>query len=389
MLKGVAELLLYPAMGRPQKVIQQRANGTYYVRLHKDGRRLTRSLGTKDPLVAASRASEAIRSLQEDERALEAERWPGDEPAVIGEMLADGTWVERETTWLEIAEPEELLRTDWKDLLREAVAVRKRSEGKDFSDSWYTNNELAIRDCPFKLDEASPKAIRKWIESMGPSGKGYRGRTVEMRCGALNNLINVSIKSGLLEEFSNPFEKVSFTNKSTKHIYTASEEDYKRMKAVLETAPTGTRLLLLIQMYGGTRVSEVQKREPKDFDLEAGTMTIAAGTGKNKSSERTVPLPSWLCEEIKAWGFQRSWPVTTGVNQRLSQVKQELTTHSFRHGFIRLSRELGCEPMAIEAFIGHRLPGMQATYGSGFSVTALAKAAAPIWERIDQLISRA
>jgi len=71
-------------MGRPQKVIQQRANGTYYVRLHKDGRRLTRSLGTKDPLVAASRASEAIRSLQEDERGLEAERWPGDEPAVIG-----------------------------------------------------------------------------------------------------------------------------------------------------------------------------------------------------------------------------------------------------------------------------------------------------------------
>ena len=35
-------------MGRPQKVIQQKKNGIYFVQLHLNGRRVTRSLETRD-----------------------------------------------------------------------------------------------------------------------------------------------------------------------------------------------------------------------------------------------------------------------------------------------------------------------------------------------------
>ena len=52
------------AMGRPKKPIQRRSNGVYCVQLHLDGRRVMRSLGTKDIEVAHRRAGQAMAELE-------------------------------------------------------------------------------------------------------------------------------------------------------------------------------------------------------------------------------------------------------------------------------------------------------------------------------------
>ena len=51
-------------MGRPRKPIQQRSNGVYCVQLHLGGKRVMRSLGTRDIEVAHRRAAQAMAELE-------------------------------------------------------------------------------------------------------------------------------------------------------------------------------------------------------------------------------------------------------------------------------------------------------------------------------------
>ena len=51
-------------MGRPRKPIQKRSNGVYCVQLHLGGKRVTRSLGTRDVEVAHHRAAQAMAELK-------------------------------------------------------------------------------------------------------------------------------------------------------------------------------------------------------------------------------------------------------------------------------------------------------------------------------------
>jgi len=51
-------------MGRPRKPIQKRSNGVYCVQLHLGGKRVTRSLGTRDIEVAHRRAAQAMAELE-------------------------------------------------------------------------------------------------------------------------------------------------------------------------------------------------------------------------------------------------------------------------------------------------------------------------------------
>ena len=65
-------------MGRPQKVIQQKKNGIYFVQLHLNGRRVTRSLETRDTVKATARAAQAIRELQEEADRQGQTKWAAD-----------------------------------------------------------------------------------------------------------------------------------------------------------------------------------------------------------------------------------------------------------------------------------------------------------------------
>ena len=57
------------AMGRPKKPIQKRSNGVYCVQLHLDGRRVMRSLQTRDIEVAHRRAGQAMAELEAAQKA--------------------------------------------------------------------------------------------------------------------------------------------------------------------------------------------------------------------------------------------------------------------------------------------------------------------------------
>ena len=171
-------------MGRPKKPIQRRKNGIYFVQLHVAGRRVVRSLETRDPIKAAPRAEQAIRELQEAET---GPRWTADTPVLVpaGDHPIDEHTPAIETTWSEVAQSQEEIKTlAWIDLIREADNVRKRKEGKPYGSSWHRNIGIAIRGVPFTLQEASPQTIRAWIKELQDAG--LSGLTINNKCSLLS-----------------------------------------------------------------------------------------------------------------------------------------------------------------------------------------------------------
>ena len=87
----------------------------------------------------------------------------------------------------------------------------------------------------------------------------------------------------------NPFDAADYSAGEANHIYTAIEQDYRHLSVYLivcQSSLDRQLIPVLIQVYCGTRISEVRNRKREDFDLELGTMQVAVGTAKNKASVR-------------------------------------------------------------------------------------------------------
>ena len=84
----------------------------------------------------------------------------------------------------------------WNDLIREVERIRIRKNLSPFSASWHRNVGIAIKQCPFELAEATPQAIREWIDQMQDSG--LTGLTINSKCSLLSGLVAKCMKSGLL-----------------------------------------------------------------------------------------------------------------------------------------------------------------------------------------------
>ena len=117
----------------------------YFFRLRSaGGKRLTKSLETKNAVVAAKRARQALEELQSIVDSQKQQCWRADEPGV-----------------------------EWRDLVNEAITIRKRKKGgADYSPAWYTNTRIAMDKVPFQFEEATPKVIRAWMHKMQAGGLG-------------------------------------------------------------------------------------------------------------------------------------------------------------------------------------------------------------------------
>ena len=136
---------------------------------------------------------------------------------------------------------------------------------------------------------------------------GLSGLTINSKCSLLSGLVSKCMKSGLLDGMSmNPFDAADYSAGEADHIYTAVEKDYRDLSVLLPQLLDRQLIPVLIQVYCGTRISEVRKRKREDFNLELGTMQIALGTAKNKASVRTIPLPPKVVELLKQFPLKRA-----------------------------------------------------------------------------------
>jgi len=144
---------------------------------------------------------------------------------------------------------------------------------------------------------------------------GLLGQTINSKCSLLSGLVSKCMKSGLLRGLTmNPFDAADYSAGEANHIYTAIEGDYRDLSLLLPKLLDRQLIPVLIQVYCGTRISEVMNRRREDFDLESGTMQVAVGTAKNKSSVRTIPLPPKVLELLKLFPFEKGWGTASQIN---------------------------------------------------------------------------
>ena len=362
-------------MARPYKPLKQRPNGVWFVQLKsREGRRLTRSLETTDPLKAAARAQQAIEELRAQDQVSQSSRWRADDPAIVWDEQADGSFKERHTTASEILEPDQLRETNWFDLVREAEAKWKRKNGAGYSSSWHINIQKAIKACPYESPlKLTPKQLHVWVKQM--QDQGLAPKTIQGRCALLSGLLTNSIKSGLLTGHVNPFTQIDYSTKVVKSHVTPGPANYQQLfKADL---PKAAWLPLYLMAYTGLRVGEVQGISKSDVS----SSSITVRDGKTESSNRTLPIPSWLINELNSWSYE--WASNTYLNEKIKCAGAEITCHSMRHGWKRLSREVGLDSVLAEAWLGHSLKGLEGTYGDGFSTEALRRGAEQVWQVLD------
>ncbi len=267
--------------------------------------------------------------------------WPGEE-----EVEAQFLLHESEIDWT----AEDNRTISWARAKEIAEKRYKRRKGKDVSKSWGYNFTNALRqlhvDDPLAITTGDVRAMVDRMEE-----QGYKATTIDQRTACLSGVIEALIKGGYVgDEFINPFSRVDTAAIGTDHYYKALPEDYKMVISSGETASWYYQVLI----YTGARITEVLKG---DYS-EPGWLKVYEEIAKNKASIREVPLPPHLGPKPNKIGIDNFRP-------RFNKVRphDELTPHSFRHGWRSAARLSGADELTSERLLGHSVGAMNAVYG--------------------------
>lgn len=133
------------------------------------------------------------------------------------------------------------------------------------------------------------------------------------------------------------------------------------------------RLLLLLGMYCGLRVSEMCRLRVEDVDFTRGVVTVRHGKG---DKDRAIPLADKIVEPLRVWvearrdGYlfpsaRREGPLTTRAVQlllkRLAQkaglsgakTGRRYTPHKLRHRFATGLLRSGADIVEVQELLGH------------------------------------
>lgn len=404
-------------MPRPYQPIKRLKSNSdvWYVQIRDTaGKRHSLSLETTDKETAMRRYGQAMKLLQERIRATEAGakgkwtdeqiedmRWQidateMDAQALAGRITGKGQQDEETGAYLDKSTQELAERLHgikpaltWEELIPKAESRYLQQSGKAYSPSWYEAIGLAIGDCPFSPEEATPENIGLWIQAM--QSRGLAPKTIQLRCSGLSGLINSGIKTGWRTDLVNGFGMVDYTTKKVKHHVTATDEDMSLIKGLAPTLPKPQELAILVELFTGIRSHEIKDRKPEDIEVDAeGIGWLTIGNAKTDAGIRTTPIPPELTQElIKHW--PKKFPHNGTLNKRLKAgVRSVITNHSMRHGAKRLHRVAGLDSVLSEALLGHELGSanrqvLESVYGGDYPREQLLEGARKIWTLIEQL----
>jgi integrase len=352
------------------------SSGTWYAVKVINGKRHTISLGTKIK-------AEAHRKWPAAQAQLEAMATPqklkaGGTSAItlldnkgnpIGE---DWDWNENISQTQEEEDPSLITWARAED-----VAARRymRRKGKEVSRSWRYQIKNARRHMPVKYPlDVTTKDVRQMVDKM--EEQGFAASTIAQRTSALSGLLESLIKGGYTEDdWVNPFDRVDTHGISTKSFYKAQPSDYRW---IAEVPPGIDRTTLEIIAFTGVRINEAVSATYKNDNY----LYVPEEVAKNRASIRDVPLPPHLQGRLTRSTSNDSF--RRFFNRY--RPHDELTPHSFRHGFKTAARDAKADELTVERLLGHALGKMQMVYGE-YPLDLLEREAKKVWNVIDSWIN--
>ncbi len=281
-----------------------------------------------------------------------------------------------ELTYDPLANAEQPTADAWEQALEITRRRALRRQHKQLSSSWEAQIRMVRQYLPRGVspEKMQPQHIRQMMLAM--EGDGQSDSTISTRMATLSGVFTSLIKSGLHPDLLNPCSRVDYVSRVQRSHLTATEDHYRQM---LSSDIKNDPLLLRI-VFLGVRVGEAihGRVEGDTFVIEP----IDGWSPKNKSSIRTIPIPEFLRNSIVDCNAD-----AFGNVFRKAREDEQLVPHSFRHGFVQLARQLRCNPLVIEAVLGHRLPtAMMEVYGSGYAVGTMREEMQKIWQRLDKML---
>jgi integrase len=376
--------------------------------------RLTRSLGTTDHTTALERWPGAYKALQQELRL----RLEGcDDVSLLRARLSNVTSYDTTTgdgiadTALSVKEQAELvvgkqldpkdalhvhvyesikagatLQLTWDELLCVYESAKNRRRGRPVTASTIKNIRQAIKSIvpiqPFP-SLLSKQEVRQLIS--GYEASGLKPKTIAVKCGLLQSLIQTGIEEDALGETTiNPFTLVSFSGATR-------EEDRRRGFTMqeIETLKTSKYWPIFRLLIGSSmRIGELWSRRHEDLD---GNMLIIRDNPalnwrpKTKSSYRRIPLDtaaaSTLLETVPVSSVQSFEKRLRDEVRRLFPDDLTLTVHSTRHTFKSLSRMVGMPADISDEIDGHKKSTVSAVsdaYGM-YPDSSLREANSKVW----------
>ncbi|WP_078485302.1 site-specific integrase [Solemya velum gill symbiont] len=260
-----------------------------------------------------------------------------------------------------------------------AVAKEDRREMRTFK-QWSeeyleTSQKITIKEDKSKLDQVLVPAlgsrrideindgdIRKILKKL--IDKERTPATVNRYRSLLSVMFSRAIDSGLLNQ--NPVSSVKPLKENNELTRYLSDEEYGRITAAIENAPTNAGNLILMLLYTGRRRGDVMKMRWEDVSLESGFWRIP----KDQNSWQvplTDPIRAVLDEQRKSRVAFNPY-VFPGRNGK-SHIKnpyhawskvreeadlQDLRIHDLRHAYAGRLAQANIDLYTIANLIGHK-----------------------------------
>lgn len=163
-----------------------------------------------------------------------------------------------------------------------------------------------------------------------------------------------------------------FTSRGQRKYLCKDERNRFRRAAIRADQPT--RLLALLLLYTGCRISEALAVTPRHVD--SGNQSVIFRTLKRRRViYRAVPVPRWLLAELAqfghendidqclwSWCRQTAWRHIAEIMERASITGPMACPRGLRHGFGIRATGRAVPPNLVQRWMGHASPDTTAIY---------------------------
>lgn len=285
--------------------------------------------------------------------------------------------------------------------IKARIALPEMESGltvKKLFDEWLSAKQTQTKDSTyanyaFKVEKHLIPAFGQLkIEKLTPS-KVY-DFIMEKRKNGLSNkyisdlvivLKNMTRYAARIHHCSNAISNVELPKKEKHELDLFRKTEQNRLKSALLCKMDITKLAVMLALYTGVRIGELCGLKWYDIDFKAKTVHIErtvqrirrirngfrteliVSTPKSQTSVRTIPLPNFLIDMLKAFKTSNNMFIITGnaklpdprtIQYRfkalLSKVGLRTTNfHSLRHMFATNCIELGFDVKTLSEILGH------------------------------------
>lgn len=355
--------------------------------------RVSYSLKTRSPVVAASRATRAAQQLDQFWYHLRLEEADLPGKHLIRQALIETSNVSTAPSSNLFSPPSAAVS------LSEAVSLYLRLKGRGRP---VTFQRAAERACGYVIDVCGDKAINQYTKS---NANRFRDDLIERKLagssitrilGTVRSVINFAAsESGI--DFNNPFSKLYYDRNAgvsdrqpvaTEALHTLQRECMKQDDEL--------RWLVALISDTGMRLAEAAGLTRDDLRLDAPIPHMIVQEHpwrrlKTAGSNRKIPLVGaslWAAERIVTQtdaspfafpryttrGLTNANSASAALNKWMKPfVPEKTTVHSFRHSMRDRLRAVECPADIVDQIGGWQTEGVGHGYGKGYPLEVLAK----------------